>query len=388
MLKKSLGIIGAGLLISSVAGATEIYNNDGTTVALTGTIKFGYVSNNSRLPNDKAHLSSFAFVDETLDKTSKLGISGSRQVSDDMKVFAAYEWAMNPLANPNDGSDAGYMTPRFGYAGLDHTTYGKISFGKQNGVYKDVASFTEKFDVSGSLGGLAVTSGKIFGAGDLGAFTGTGKADASAQYRKKFGPVALGLQYQAHGTNNQIATLNNAPTPMILDRDLSAGISVVSDIMQGLKGGIAFNYAKLDITGMSGEKVDRMDGVIGAVYDKDGFTLALTGSYNTNYFQKLSLSTDMKDGTQSMGQESFIAYRMNSEQLFVGNNYMHTTYDASNKGNTIDANILIVGYRHHFTPAAYVSLEYSYDLRSENAIKLSTNNRNKTMVGAIIKYDF
>ncbi|MCL2566672.1 MAG: porin [Alphaproteobacteria bacterium] len=385
MLKKSLSIVAGSLLVASISNATEIYNNDGNTIAIGGTMKFGYQST-----TNGSDTNNLVFVSQDKNKSSKLSITGTRAVNDDMKVFATYEWGINPLATKNDGTDQkDFFTPRQGFAGVDHKTFGKFTFGKQVGVYHDVSAFTEKFDLTGTNGVAPYTSifnGTSGQAGD-GGFTGVGRADGAARYDRKDGPVAYGFQYQAHSTYST----------GVVDRDYSAGAVVIGDVAQGLKIGGAFNFAKLDVTSLSGEKVDRMDGILGISYNDDRFSFGLTGSYNTNLYQLLA-NTGVAPETASIGEEAFFAVKVaQNQQVFIGNNFQTTSYKTNdaglyaNKGNTkstTEYNYVSVGARNYFTPQAYVSVEYSYDLRGKSDINNSWNKANASQIGAIFRYDF
>jgi predicted porin len=113
---------------------------------------------------------------------------------------------------------------RLGFIGVDLQKWGTISVGKQWGVYYDVTSYTDKFNVFGGQASATYVAGTDGGA------VGTGRADQALIYRNKFGPVSFGAQVQARtGSNGHF-----------LD---GFGLSVQVNVLEGLKAGVAFNQA-------------------------------------------------------------------------------------------------------------------------------------------------
>jgi len=123
--------------------------------------------------------------------------------------------------------DQQVFATRLGYLGVDLNKWGNVSVGKQWGVYYDVTSYTDKFNV---FGGQA--SATYVGKTDGGAL-GTGRADQALIYRNKLGPVSVGAQVQARtGVNGHF-----------LD---GFGISAQMNILKELKVGAAYNQAYLN----------------------------------------------------------------------------------------------------------------------------------------------
>ncbi|BAP29721.1 gram-negative porin domain protein [Chryseobacterium sp. StRB126] len=115
---------------------------------------------------------------------------------------------------------------RLGYLGLDLGKLGTLTIGKQWSVYRDVTSYTDRFNVFG-----ARASATFIGGTD-GGDTGTGRADQSVIYRNHFGPFYLGGQIQARGGNNG----------KFID---GFGASLQYRIKEGFFTGIAYNRALL-----------------------------------------------------------------------------------------------------------------------------------------------
>jgi len=79
---------------------------------------------------------------------------------------------------------------RTGYLGADFGKYGILKIGKQYSVYYDVAVFTDQFNVFGCAANNAYPA--FSDGGDV----GTGRTNQSITYRKKWGPLSIGLQGQ------------------------------------------------------------------------------------------------------------------------------------------------------------------------------------------------
>lgn len=131
---------------------------------------------------------------------------------------------------------------RLGYLGMDMAEYGTLTIGKQWSVYRDVTSYTDRFNVFG-----ARASATFIGGTD-GGENGTGRADQSIIYRNRFGPLYIGTQVQARGGSND---------KFIDGFGLSAQLALMKDFFAGA----AYNRAILSenlihsgkIAGLSGQ---------------------------------------------------------------------------------------------------------------------------------------
>ncbi len=131
---------------------------------------------------------------------------------------------------------------RLGYLGIEFDQLGRLTFGKQWSVYRDVTSYTDRFNVFGSKGSAT------FIGGTDGGENGTGRADQSIIYRNKIGRFHIGGQVQARGANNH----------RFMD---GFGFSTQVEITAPLRIGAAFNKAFLSnslvhdgkVLGLSGQ---------------------------------------------------------------------------------------------------------------------------------------
>ncbi len=113
------------------------------------------------------------------------------------------------------------VTTRLGYIGLSSDTWGTLRFGKQWGVYYDVGSWTDNFNVFGSL-----ASGS-FNKGTDGGSEGTGRAESAITYHNTFHRFTIGLQGQTPG------------------QTYNFGGSLVYNLPCGVSLGAAYNYYQI-----------------------------------------------------------------------------------------------------------------------------------------------
>lgn len=150
--------------------------------------------------------------DTTLnDGTSRLGFRMGREFSDGRTLFGRIEWKTNLVDNNSqfvvgDGPTGGItireeqgddvLTSRLGYIGMRFERTGELTFGKQWGVYYDVAGWTDMFNV---YGGSALS---VYAAGSDGGGLGSGRADNAIVWRNARGKISYGLQTQLQSSDD------------------------------------------------------------------------------------------------------------------------------------------------------------------------------------------
>jgi predicted porin len=142
---------------------------------------------------------------EIRNNSSRLGIRGSKRLTDGIEAFGRLEVGAN-LVNTDrailTGGDPGVpigqgsqaFFSRLGFVGLD-TGIGSFAWGKQWSAYYDVAVFTDQFPF---WSGVATGA---FAAGTDGGISGTGRAENALQYREARGPASVALQMQSRGSS-------------------------------------------------------------------------------------------------------------------------------------------------------------------------------------------
>lgn len=202
---------------------------------------------------------------------------------------------------------------RLGYIGVDFDKYGTLTIGKQWSVYRDVTSYTDRFNVFG-----ARASATFIGGTD-GGENGTGRADQSIIYRNRFGSFHIGAQLQARGENN--------------DKFIDGfGVSAQLEVMKGFFAGVAYNRAFLsenlinsgNILGLSGHPTyislgtkyigDKIDfGVLGILQKNGDFTQGL-------YHDPLAGALKPTVVFNAKGLEVFGKYKLGKFSILAGYN--------------------------------------------------------------------
>lgn len=202
---------------------------------------------------------------------------------------------------------------RLGYIGIDMGTYGKLTIGKQWSVYRDVTSYTDKFNVFGAK------ASATFVAGTDGGANGTGRADQSMIYRNKIGRFHLGTQLQLRGGNNK----------KFLD---GFGISATFEFNDNISIGSAYNRAFISNNLLNSNAILGLNGpptylALAIKYQGDHIFLSATGvlQENGDFSQGFFKNSEMSPANPTIvfnakGIEIFTKYQWNPFSLLIGYN--------------------------------------------------------------------
>lgn len=221
------------LLAAGMANAVEVYNKDGNKVDLYGRIKgSNYISIGNKDDID---------TEKSGDRTNaRLGIRGETEIADNLVGYGRAEWQKNV-----SHGDTGLNT-RYTYAGFRFGDYGSIDYGKNDGIVRDIFSYTDVLPEFGA------DSDHISG---LGRASLLGSREAAViTYRNSdfFGLVdglRFGLQYKDKDHSYEADNIPGAlPTQATVMLDTKAresyGLSLDYDILDsGLTVGGAYARA-------------------------------------------------------------------------------------------------------------------------------------------------
>ena len=247
---------------------------------------------------------------------------------------------------------------RLGFIGVDLNTWGTLSVGKQWGVYYDITSYTDKFNVFGGQASATYVA-KTDGGG-----VGTGRADQALMYRNTFGPLSIGTQVQARsGTNGHF-----------LD---GYGISAQVKILEGLKAGAAFNQAFMSDSLINTGLVLGLGGhpkyfTVGGSYIGGRFDLGAVYAIQTNGDLSQGLANVPGEGIvtptvvyDAFGLEVFGKYKFEEINLIAGYIYYNPdTDDISLPGgekpisSEYERNYIILGVEYRPVETAYFYSEF------------------------------
>lgn len=139
MKKTILALAVPALLAAGVTNAATIYNNDGTTVDLKGSIRLWVNSDSSRSGIEKT----VQFQDEY----SRFGIGVNHDLGNGLSAFGYLEYGNDTQTMEKDFQ----LTNRQGYAGFKMADIGAISFGRITAPFDDVALSDYTYEYGGVM---------------------------------------------------------------------------------------------------------------------------------------------------------------------------------------------------------------------------------------------
>lgn len=342
------------------AQAADVYTNDnGDSLSIGGyiDIRAGNKSSGTDVDYGKIGME---------DNSSRLTIDGKKTVNQDIKVVSQFEWGFNSQEEESDHGDM--FNNRLAYAGMESDKYGTALIGKQWSVFYDVAGWT---DMYASTGGEALGVYEF----DSGGFSGRGRADQAATYRKTFGGLTLGVQAQGYDDNAWGGPdSSNQPTPdgNALIRNYGVGGSLVYKLTNTLQIGASYYYTDVEqddgaTTVQDSNDLNQHAAVIGIKYDGGIFGIAVDASELKNAFRY---------GENSFAVESYLTakYSSNGSYIYAGNNTLIGNTEEGSKNN--DINYLAIGFVQNIMDdgSFYVYGEYRYDLRSDDDKAVAADN--------------
>ena len=262
-----------------------------------------------------ADLAIYNHAIEMQNNGSRFGVNLERHVIGGFIATAKVELGINLLKNNNSfKSDAATadnpkaylvetakpITTRLGYIGFKSTKWGTLRIGKQWGVYYDVSSYTDNFNVfGGSASGTYNTS--TDGGGE-----GTGRAESAISYHKTIRNLSMGIQAQF-----PLHTFN-------------CGGSLMYKLPKGFTVGAAYNYYEIPKSlklAVANSKNVAHSAVGLLMYNSQNTMLAFTFAYNQSESQYPTDSTII--GFDAYGVE-FYAHHYFTKKLLAltGFNYL------------------------------------------------------------------
>lgn len=126
-MKKTLlatAIAGAMGLSAAAAQAATVYDQDGTRLDLNGRIAVGVSNTDADATKDSGS--------EFRDIYSRLSLSGSNQISQDLRAFGYVEWR---FTGDEQDEDSGFSEVRNSYIGVESQQFGTVMAGNFDSLY-------------------------------------------------------------------------------------------------------------------------------------------------------------------------------------------------------------------------------------------------------------
>ena len=135
--------IAAAAFAASAASAAQVYDKDGTTLAVGGQIEFmagsagnGYFSNSG--------------TDSTTRDRARLTMAGRTQLSNSIAAYAYNEWQIDHKGNSEENQD---VAARQQYLGVDFGKFGKVQVGRYTDPFEYASNLVDVLDEVGVFGG-------------------------------------------------------------------------------------------------------------------------------------------------------------------------------------------------------------------------------------------
>lgn len=313
---------------------------------------------------------------EMQNNSSRIGLNLNSKSIKGFSVHGGFELGINLLKsnntfNPDAATSATPdaflvetvkpLTTRLGYIGINSTKWGSLIIGKQWGVYYDVSSFTDKFNVFGSL-----ASG-TYNTGTDGGGEGTGRADNAITYRKTWDFFSLGLQAQFPDKTNNF------------------GVSTKFKLSKSINLGVAYNYyqipkvIKLAITN-SGNYANSI--VSSLNYKSQKTYFAFTVAYNQS--EILYPSDTNIVAFSGLGLEFFIKHAIKQRCIiYAGVNYLEPVQNYTLISNYYKIMKFPIGISYLIFP----NFQFYSEVLIDNG-RLVDGKRGKNVFTLGLKYDF
>ncbi|RLV60331.1 porin [Parashewanella curva] len=391
MKKSLLATAVAGLMLSPVVFAAQLYDNGNTSITGSGAIGAAVVNTNSKT--------------EAINGGSKVHLDFAHKLQNNWNVFGTYEWGVNLAGQPelkvnNDAlvSDqkSDFFYNRLGFVGVSHPVYGSLAIGKMYGAWWDVVKDTD----NGAIwDGLA--AGVYTFKGD-GGVNGVGRSDQTIQYRNTFGNLSVAIQAQVKENSFSIdPTSKDSPFPT---HALPANITYKNTYGIGLRYQVVpqvtltagYNRGKFDIDYGAISNIKKPDdadkiyggGIVLGDWDAPGFYAA--ANYNQTTFHDVDNIGRMIPS--SKGVEAAASYLMdNGLRFYVQYDVLNAgdDYKQAYDGDTFKRANVIGSLQYQIDPQTLVYLEGRIDKSDfKGSHEAAMTASDDDGVGIGIKYSF
>ncbi|MGL5799543.1 MAG: porin [Plesiomonas sp.] len=357
MKRNLLAIVIPALLASGATQAAVVYNKDNNKVDFYGRATgVNYISSND---SGKVH------GDQSY---ARFGVKGETQINESLTGIGQFEY--------NLPANSAFMNElRYAYVGLQHKTYGGISYGRQDGLMTIVNNYT---DVVPEFGGD--------GLGKQSDSFGTGRTDGLLMYMIKSHGFTGGVQYTTanqeeiiYGTKDQSGD------------GYAAALSYESeDTGFGSFGG-AISYTSAKKTQQQaqysfGGNSDAEITAAGLRYINGDFYAAMTYSEGRNNFKGKNFNEQIGYFNKMRGYEAVIQYQAQFEPTLA---YVRTDVkDSALNINDTYNEYVAIGATYHFNKSFRVYGDYKVNLLDKNQFTTANSLNTDDVFALGMRYDF
>lgn len=329
----------------------------------------------------RVHTAIFDDVIELQQNSPRIGLNFRSSLPKNIHLNARLEYGMNLVDGSQFNNDANNIiefasqpffeketfTSRIAYVGFSHDKWGAITLGKQWGVYYDVASYTDNFEVFGG------ESNGVYSGQTDGGWKGTGRADNAIAYRNKFNNLSFGFQTQLFSGNTNL------------------GLALEYDFSDNLRLGFAFNSAKINDDFrefIEFERIKNNNYLFGLKYQKKKLLIAFTYSLNQDEFALLDTDDDSFKiiAYPTHGVELFSSYFVNDKiELQGGFNRIHDRENESYFNGEYTLMHYVLGLNYHINKNTIV---YSSARLGDSNLVNNAKDSNVFLIGFSFSFSY
>ncbi len=135
--------IAAAAFAASAASAAQVYDKDGTTLAVGGQVEFmaGNAGNNYFNNGSK---------DATTRDRARVNLAGRTQLTNGIAAYGFMEWEANHAGTSQEAQD---INSRFAFLGVDFGKFGKVQVGRYVDPFEYASNLVDVLDEVGVYGG-------------------------------------------------------------------------------------------------------------------------------------------------------------------------------------------------------------------------------------------
>lgn len=347
MKKTLIALAVAGTAVATGANASEIYNQDGTSLALGGRVE-------ARLSGVDGNVSDYSRV--------RINLLGKTEITDSLYGLGFYEAEYTTNDESQTATKQDTIDTRYIYAGIGGD-FGLVSYGKQDGALVAVTNFTDIMDAHGGVAAQENAS-----AGD--------HIDNMLAYTGTFGDFSVNATYRfADRAESTVKTDTTSYDDTGLEGYALTGIYNISDTGIALGLGLADQNSKLD------NAATAYNSTRGAMQ----YLAGASWTYNDLYLSALYSAKDYDNTSVSyQGYELAAKYTLDKTVLIA------TYGQGHNDNDTAKANDLGLEVAYNFKPNFKAYIDYDFNFLNGNEADVAADptkgSEDEAMLG--LRYDF
>ena len=357
MKKSFVTLAVASALASGAAQAVQVYDKDGTSLAIGGRIQGAYHSKDAVFSSRQP-----ASGDASLNASGRLNITGRTRLAEGVDGISFAEW------NVADAEQYSAFNTRFLWVGLDFGSYGRITGGKGHDAFYYVQQPADVWDDYGTLGYMGYNDRRsgnfVYSWSGYGVDVNVSYSTAKQNQTVKGAFLGMG---QSLDIEQGVAVALGYTTPDVVFGPISVrlgyGMMQLSDHTDDT--GTSYNVASDTVLGTDTVYFDELDQyAISLTWGKRSRGLYINAIYEARIFslENVTSGGDAED-LEVTGAALSIGYKLeNGMGAMIGLEWQSVEYGDYD----VSAMVLPIYLTYDVTPNFFVWLEGSFDIGTDD----------------------